>query len=387
MKQKIVVFTDSSREVPYQNVVLFNELRIVETADESVLADCDCDLAIVDYSSIAEGVKAANEIRKRFPSMPILFLDDLTSSTFPFYFKQVGGYGQLRTLNWRSEYPEELNEAILSMLHPEYPNQKSDIAIILPAFNEESRFHNVLDFVDQLKIIMGEVFVNSNVYFVNDGSVDNTQKLIEKLVAETGEQTDMVSQRALVNARNLSYNTRKAGTYIEGIKSIDADILVFADADNSFLIEDIALMINLIREGYYDMVVATKDFSTENRPPIRRLMSFGKRLLTKPFLPQGVYDSQTGLKAMRSLAARSILPYLHENTGLAIDLEMLYLAKKFNFRVLQLPVTSIEREGSHVHPVKDSIAFVKTLVKIARANRSVNIGNVPHWGKRPESQA
>jgi glycosyltransferase involved in cell wall biosynthesis len=176
-------------------------------------------------------------------------------------------------------------------------------------------------------------------------------------------------------------NTRKAGTYIEGIRTIDADILLFVDADDSFVIDDIALMINILREGYYDMVVGSKDLTAENRPPLRRLLSFAKRLLTKSMLPKGVYDSQTGLKAMKSTTAKYIIPYLHMNTGLAIDLEILHLARKLDFRVLQIPVTCIDREGSHVDVVKDSIAFLKNIFRIRKNNKKVRIDSTEVKGK------
>jgi len=382
MKEPLVVLTDGSRSIPFESTVPFSQLTVYPDAAAVPEGLDSIGLAILDYADIDRSVAEANKLRAVRPSLPILFVDEVKSSVFPFYFKGVSGYGQLRSFVWRERYPEELSEMIHSILHPEYPSHSTDIAITLPAYNEETRFHNVLDFVDKLKLIMGEVFINSSVYFVNDGSVDNTEALIAKLVTETGQESRLVSQRPSVNARSLSYNTRKAGTYIEGIKSIDADILVFVDADNSFFIEDIILMINLIKEGYYDMIVGTKDFSAEDRPLVRRLLSFGKRTLTKPFLPEGVYDSQTGLKVMSSLAARTILSDLHENTGLAIDLEMLYLAKKFKFRVLQLPVRCVDREGSHVNVVKDSVAFLKTLLNLVRTTRDSHVEHVPPWNKR-----
>ena len=180
----------------------------------------------------------------------------------------------------------------------------------------------------------------------------------------------MLESAGWVLAKELEQNTRKAGTYIEGIKSIEADILLFVDADNSFFIEDISLMINIILKGYYDIVAGTKDLAAEKRPLIRKILSFGKRTLTKNMLPKGVYDSQTGLKAIKASSAKFILPYLSRSRGLAIDLELMYYAKKLNFRVLQLPVKYIDRDGSHVDVIKDSLSYLKNIYLIIKDSKN-----------------
>ena len=95
-------------------------------------------------------------------------------------------------------------------------------------------------------------------------------------------------------------------------------------------------------------------------------------------LPHGVYDSQTGLKAMKASAAKFIMPYLSNKRGLAIDLELMYYAKKLNYRVLQLPVKCIDREGSHVDIIKDSISYIKNIFSILNDSKT-------KWNKEKKS--
>ena len=87
-------------------------------------------------------------------------------------------------------------------------------------------------------------------------------------------------------------------------------------------------------------------------------------------LPKGVYDSQTGLKAIKASSAKFILPYLSRSRGLAIDLELMYYAKKLNFRVLQLPVKCIDRDGSHVDVIKDSLSYLKNIYLIIKDSKN-----------------
>ncbi len=110
------------------------------------------------------------------------------------------------------------------------------------------------------------------------------------------EATDTLFTVGYLEVHQVEQNTRKAGLFIEGMKNVSSDYYVFVDADNSFRIEDIARLLTIAQEGYYDIVVGTKDLTIEDRGAVRRFMSFGKRNLTRFFLPKGVTDSQTGLK-------------------------------------------------------------------------------------------
>ncbi len=378
MDNQIVIISDGQRNVDYSilNTFYTNTLQL-KRLEEQQLNQIDklihVKLMIIDVISHKRIKKILHQVNHYVPSMSFLIIQSFASKHRHALLKSNEGYGQLRILNYRSEYPEVLIEYVNQLIHPEYPVGASDIAIILPVYNEETRFKNVIHFFEKLEILCNQSFINATIYFVNDGSKDRTQELVEQIVQKQKADTTTVSNLAFANAQQLVMNTRKAGTYIEGIKTIRADVLLFVDADDSFRIEDMARMINIIREGYYDLVVGTKDLTAENRPPIRRLMSFVKRQLTKSLLPKGVYDSQTGLKAMNGTAAKYILPHLNVTTGLAIDLEILHIAKKYGFRTLQFPVQCIDQEGSHIDIIKDSIAYIKNVFMIKKRNKKITI--------------
>lgn len=340
----------------------------VDTAEPEAGAAGDVQAVILDFPDLGRAVAEGNRLRALRPELSLLLVTD---------YREVGadplvrlqGWGQTRVLPWRPEYPEQLLESLQSLVHPEYPARKNDVAIILPLYNEASRFQNVANFVEKLQRFIDTAFLNASIYFVNDGSKDETPELLKVIAARLNQSMEVVQKSAFFTVASLEKNTRKAGTFIEGIATIQADVLVFVDADDSFLVDDIGRMVNLIRDGYWDLVVGTKDETAEDRPLVRRMMSWAKRRLTRHLLPQGVYDSQTGLKAMTQTAARKILPFLHVEAGLAVDLEILYLAKKLRFRALQLPVACIDRDGSHVDLVKDSINFLKQIVRIPQLHK------------------
>jgi hypothetical protein len=378
MKNHILIISDNQREVDYSILKSFyseiSKLEKIKGTKQEISQLFDkTKLTILDVTSLKAIQSLMHKINSYAPSMSYLIVQSFDSNMRHEFFEFNKGFGQVGILNYRKEYPELLIEHVNQLIHPEYPVGASDIAIILPVYNEESRFQNVINFYNKLETLCNDSFVNAVVYFVNDGSKDRTQELVEQIITKQRLEATSVSNISFANTHQLVMNTRKAGTYIEGIKTIRADVLLFVDADDSFCIEDMAKMINIVREGYYELVVGTKDLTAENRPPIRRLMSFVKRQLTKSLLPIGIYDSQTGLKAINGTAAKYILPHLNMTTGLAIDLEILHIAKKYHFRTLQVPVQCIDQEGSHISIVKDSLQFIRNIFVIKHRNRNVSI--------------
>lgn len=373
MSDKVLVITDGGRNIAFKKMITFYELELLDLVEFNFRKENGYSLIIIDTVNEEKSISVGNICRLESSWIPILILvDSKTSLKEEFkYVKNIKGTGTIKLVRWKKKYPYELMDNIQNLMNPSYPVTPNNIAIIIPIYNEEARFNYIYDFITKLKILLQNGLANASIYFLNDGSTDNTEKLVDLLMDNYSKGVEWIDDKASISYYKLNYNTRKAGTYIESLSSIRASIVIFVDADDSFEIEDIAKMINILSFGYYDIVIGTKDLSAENRTVKRKIVSFFKRVLTKSFLPEGVTDSQTGLKAINWDCAKYILPYLHENMQLAIDLEMMYIAKKLKFRVLQLEVKCIDREGSHVNLLKDSRAFVKNLSKIKKMNKYI----------------
>lgn len=367
MENIVGIYSDNSKGIDYKTILGYykiNKLNNLENANE-------CILVIIELHDTKKTIETANKIRENNKSIPLLIIVNFPYSGNKSILKEIKGTGATRILEYRENFKSNILLYSQNLIHPEYPWKKHDIAIIVPVFDEEERFQNIINQTKKLKKLVEESFLNASIYFINDGSKDDTLKLINKLIDATEDEVNFIERSPILSAHNLIANTRKAGTYIEGIKNVDAEYIFFLDGDDSFTMEDLSKMVNILMDGYYDFIVATKDKTAENRPLIRRLLSFSKRILTKRLLPSGVNDSQTGLKGMRSIVAKTLLTNMHIQNGLAADLEMLYLAKKFKFRVLELPVTCYDREGSHVNIIKDSIMFIKAIINIPRQNKGI----------------
>lgn len=363
MIRKIGVYSTKSRSINYKELLNIYDYREIIDIESSFMYELDAlivdvlDEKVVEISNLARGMNQSISL--------IIVLDSYKHSTSEDMIKRIIGIGRAEVVYSHKGKCYGIIEAIERMINPSLPSKNEDIAIMLPIYNEVERIEHVTNFIKKLEYLSDHGFPNISIYLINDGSSDYSEKVISRLIEDEAESFDVVLNRSKFEFHSLEMNTKKAGTYIEAFKMIEANTIIVCDADDSFESQDISRIINILNQGYYDIVVATKDKTIENRGLLRKFVSFSKRLLTKPLLPKGVTDSQTGLKAFNKISANYILPELDNKYGLAIDLKILNIAKKFNFRVYQLPVVCIEREGSHVDLIKDSVRFLKSIVEIA----------------------
>jgi hypothetical protein len=327
---------------------------------------------VIDFLDYEKGLNVAAALRTYHPQSSILWIDDVIRHKGNFPFNKLLGNGIFRIFYYREEYADELLAEIQNIIHPEYAVKKGTVAFILPIFNEEKRFSHIHAFLTSLTKMIERNYLHSSIYFIDDASSDQSKRLLNEYRDIVMNATDTLFKIDYLKMYELEQNTKKAGLFIEGMTHISSEYYVFVDADNSFKVDDIAQLLSIAENDYYDLVIGTKDMTIEDRNLIRTFVSFTKRLITKPFLPKGVSDSQTGLKIVNRRAIPRLLPYLSATSGFAIDLEMMYAAKKERLRVYQQPVTCIEREGSHVDLVKDSIAFLKTMGSLIRRQRALN---------------
>ncbi|MBI2818943.1 MAG: hypothetical protein HYX73_03105 [Acidobacteria bacterium] len=75
------------------------------------------------------------------------------------------------------------------------------------------------------------------------------------------------------------------------------------------------------------------------------------------------HDTQCGFKAFRREAARRIFP-LQTIDGFGFDPEILYLARKFGYRTLEVPVHWAHSEGSKIRMLRDGVRMVSDLAGI-----------------------
>jgi len=167
------------------------------------------------------------------------------------------------------------------------------IKIVLPAYNEEE---TILPLIMDIMRILGERFKAFEVIVVNDGSTDNTAKIVSEL------NLPMVKLVEHTKNKGLSESIKTGLVYT--LKDTDEnDIIVTMDADNTHSPGLIHRMSTLIEEGN-DVVIASR-----YRPGARiigltltrRTISFGGNMLFRLLFPtRGVKDYTSGYRAYRA---------------------------------------------------------------------------------------
>lgn len=194
------------------------------------------------------------------------------------------------------------------------------LSIIIPVFNE----------AESLPALFNELkneFGNSShvqIVFVNDGSTDNSQKIIEKAISEN-------SSWKMVG---LYRNYGKSVALQAGIESSSGELIATLDAD---LQDDPKELIKLIDKSQkYDLVVGWK---------INRLDPLEKRIASKifnffirVFSGLKIKDSNTGIKIFKREVAESLNLYGGRHRYIPL------LAHQKNFSVAEVAVKHRKRE-------------------------------------------
>jgi glycosyltransferase involved in cell wall biosynthesis len=131
----------------------------------------------------------------------------------------------------------------------------------------------------------------------------------------------------------------KGNAILKGLKLIKEDYIVIMDADLQIDPSDIDTFFNIMELYSADVVVGNKYhlYSNIEYPIIRKVISFGYRILVKVLFNLPLRDTQCGFKLFKRNVINKITPVLKE-TRYCLDLEMLIALRKKCIRVADAPV-------------------------------------------------
>lgn len=161
------------------------------------------------------------------------------------------------------------------------------IAIIIPCYNEEKRLNT-----QKIKHLIKNSDVD--VYFANDGSIDNTIKIISEFSTYFPNRTKIL---------DYSVNEGKASTIYKSLNIIQKenkyDYIGYFDADFSTPSDELIRMINDLRNNNYQLIFGSRVLLLNakiNRKWQRHII--GRIIITLINLKfkLGIYDTQCGAK-------------------------------------------------------------------------------------------
>ncbi len=111
------------------------------------------------------------------------------------------------------------------------------------------------------------------------------------------------------------------------------------------------------------------------RGPKREIISRGYNGLLRHVLRARVSDAQCGFKAIRSDAARSLLPQIQDQ-GWFFDTELLILAQRRGLRIHEVAVDWIEDPDSRVNIVSTALTDLRGVLRLLLVARFLTLGGL-----------
>ncbi len=226
-------------------------------------------------------------------------------------------------------------------------------SIVIPAYNEGQRLRATLE---KVLAYVREQGWDAEVIVVNDGSRDNTAEIVR----EFAENNSLVRLVENPSNRGKGYSVRN------GMLKARGDIVVFSDADLSSPIEEMPKLLDALALGA-DIAIGSRWLKAElqtRRQSLHRQV-FGRvfNLLLRIILGLRFKDTQCGFKAFTRRAAQTILP-LQRIERWGFDPEILFLARKFGFRVEEVPVLWGHSGGTRINPLVDGARMFQEMLRI-----------------------
>lgn len=226
-------------------------------------------------------------------------------------------------------------------------------SVVLPAYNECERIAGTLDKILAYATLRGWT---AEVIVVNDGSTDDTAKI----VSDYARRNHGLHLLENPGNRGKGYSVRNGMLHARG------EILLFSDADLSSPIEESEKLFAAIANGA-DIAIGSRwldpRLQIRRQPLYRRIFGRIFNLALRSILGLRFKDTQCGFKAFSRRSARALFP-LQRIERWGFDPELLYLARRFDLKVREVPVVWAHREGTRISPLRDGIRMFGEMLKI-----------------------
>jgi len=213
------------------------------------------------------------------------------------------------------------------------------LSIVIPAYNEVSRIEPTLK---DLMFTLDHKFkikANYELLIIMDGCKDGTPERVKALTK------NHLSVSTIVLPNRLG----KGGAIIEALKYAKGDLIAFVDADGSIPSNELSRLIKLT--DHYDLVIGSR-YAKNSVLPVRR--SFSRFFFSRSFNVllgllfrrlHNIRDTQCGVK----IFTRKLIDAVNGDltiSDFAFDVNLIYSALFHGFKVKEVGVTWIEKDGS-----------------------------------------
>ncbi len=225
------------------------------------------------------------------------------------------------------------------------------LSIVIPAYNEARRLPRTLE---QIRAFLEKQPYAAEVLVVENGSTDATWEILQNFAAHWPALRGLRSPR---KGKGLAVRL--------GMLAAKGAYRFLADADLSMPITELPRFLPPHLNDV-DIAIATREgpgAHRYNEPWTRHLMGRVFNLLVQALALPGIRDSQCGFKMFRGPVATDLFRRA-TLTGMAFDVEVLFLARRRGYRIAEVPIPWYFDPDSRVHPLRDTLYMLRDLLTI-----------------------
>jgi dolichyl-phosphate beta-glucosyltransferase len=223
--------------------------------------------------------------------------------------------------------------------------------VVIPAYNEAARLPRYLAEVVGYFDRRHEPY---EVLVVDDGSVDDTSDRVRGV------------QRAHASIRLLTYseNGGKGHAVRAGMMAARGALRLMADADGATPIAEVARLERAVGGGA-DLAIGSRarvDSSVVRQTRLhRRLVGHAFNAIVRRLSVSDVVDTQCGFKLFAGAVADDLFGALR-TMGYGFDVELLMLAQRRGYRIVEVPVNWSDQAGSKVGVLRHGPGMLREIV-------------------------
>lgn len=214
------------------------------------------------------------------------------------------------------------------------------LSVVIPAYNEEQAIISVVERIKALSL-QAEIIV------VDDGSLDRTA-----LRAESAGATVL----------RHPVNTGVGSALKTGIAAAQSDTIATADADGTYPVEMLPLLLQKLEEGA-SMVIGERKGPTYQGSFVKKIARFLLRCIAEFFTGTHIPDINSGLRVFRKRDILPLFPHLCNVFSFPTTLTLCYCF--LGMRIAYVPISYAERIGaSKVRIFRDSLRTLWYVIQI-----------------------
>lgn len=213
--------------------------------------------------------------------------------------------------------------------------------VLMPVFNGEKTIEPV---IEKIRKFTGDIIV------VNDGSLDNTSRILEKLSLR-------VISHPVNKGKGMSLRT--GFDYV--VKETSFDYVLVLDADGQHDPKFIPLFLEAAQKSDFDIIIGSRMRNLSSMPLIRRLTNKTMSFIISKIARQDIPDSQCGYRLIK----RKVIEKIElKSSNFETESEILIKASEKKFKIGSIEISTIySGQKSSINSIVDTIRFFKMLFK------------------------